>query len=226
MIMYEALTGHLPFYNRDWNDLNFNQAVVFEDLRPEITVKMIPQYEEIVKRCWQVNPNNRPSVGKLRERFSELRKDKGFTKHLFYSPEYNYPYQSYLQEHPSTCWTSKLWKIIAEVQDISISNESTNKNRDEINLLESQLFFLKTTLTKKQQVFFDQFVTLRKNYIRNIDNETLEEEIVVLEELMEKTEFLEETINEIKRLCDQIVKLENEIDNSNYQAIIEQTTQY
>ncbi|CAG8535718.1 1578_t:CDS:2 [Cetraspora pellucida] len=102
---------------------------------------------------------------------------------------------------------------MAKIQDIS-----DEKSQTEINLLESQLNFLKETLNREQQILFNQFIILRKNYTKNSDNKKLEEELIILEEAMEEAELSEETIDEIKNLCDQIVKLEDKIDSYNYQA--------
>src|SRR5207237_887061 len=70
-------------------------------------------------------------------------------------------------------------------------------------------------LNEQQKLLCDKFITTRKSYARNND-ENLEEELINLEELMGKMRFSEKAINEIGKLCDRIVKIKN------YKVAIEQ----
>jgi serine/threonine protein kinase len=223
MIMYETLTGYKPFHDENWNS-DLIKNIALHDLRPEITVKMIPQFEEIIRNCWQTEPTKRPSAKEILEKFIELSEDNYFIK-LLSSPEYNHPYQINLQNYPSVCWTSKRWNIVrANLEKLLISDEDSKiqarlQKQVKIQLLESQLDSLKVTITENQQEFLNQFVTLRKEFIK--DKKTKKKEMKDFKETI-KNDFSEELINEIEQICDELVELELE-EKETYQTLVEQT---
>ncbi|GES95384.1 kinase-like domain-containing protein [Rhizophagus clarus] len=82
MIMYFIATGSPPFADRA-NDNNLAYKICYEDLRPEVNKQTVPKcYIDLMKRCWDSNPDNRPSATELEELIdvfyiSYLRQDHG-----------------------------------------------------------------------------------------------------------------------------------------------------
>ncbi|RIB19064.1 kinase-like domain-containing protein [Gigaspora rosea] len=70
IIMWEILYGKSVFYNQKL-DLNFNWKYVIIILRP-IIIKNTPQcYIKLMEKCWDEDPENRPSAAKIHEIFTE-----------------------------------------------------------------------------------------------------------------------------------------------------------
>jgi serine/threonine protein kinase len=66
MIMYFIATGKQPFVNCAHDEvLALN---ICNGIRPEINDKIIPKcYTELIKKCWDSNPDNRPNSIELKE---------------------------------------------------------------------------------------------------------------------------------------------------------------
>ncbi|RHZ54996.1 hypothetical protein Glove_421g71 [Diversispora epigaea] len=66
LVMWEIAVGQTPF-----NDYNFDENLVSDickDVRPPIDRRSIPQfYADLIRRCWDPEPSNRPSARIIRE---------------------------------------------------------------------------------------------------------------------------------------------------------------
>ncbi|EXX70195.1 Mkk2p [Rhizophagus irregularis DAOM 197198w] len=66
MIMYFVATGMQPFFNCAHDE--FLVLNICDGIRPEINEQKAPKcYIELMKRCWDSDPNNRPSAIKIEE---------------------------------------------------------------------------------------------------------------------------------------------------------------
>ncbi|KAG9287975.1 hypothetical protein G9A89_017570 [Geosiphon pyriformis] len=72
MLMYECATGIPPFYGRE-HDKNL-ALLVTRGIRPIIPADIPENYQNIMKLCWESDPNLRIDAVKLREHFYFLRK--------------------------------------------------------------------------------------------------------------------------------------------------------
>lgn len=88
MVVYEVITGYFPFRNEVWNNVLINR-IVFNQLRPTISVKLPEDLTNIIEDCWQSNPNKRPIAEKLKKRFEELLEKEELDNYS----EFNHPYQ-------------------------------------------------------------------------------------------------------------------------------------
>jgi serine/threonine protein kinase len=63
MVMWEHTTGKKPFYDRPHNHCLILDILKGE--RPEITNDMPEFYAELMKKCWNHDPENRPTAGEI-----------------------------------------------------------------------------------------------------------------------------------------------------------------
>src|SRR5205809_449064 len=65
MIMWEHTTGKKPFHDRPHNHILISDILKGE--RPQITDDTPEFYAELMKRCWDHNPENRPTALEIRD---------------------------------------------------------------------------------------------------------------------------------------------------------------
>jgi len=66
MIMWELMTGRRPFWDRCHDtDLIIE---ICDGIRPPIVTNAPKGYIELMKECWDSNPNKRPTSNKILER--------------------------------------------------------------------------------------------------------------------------------------------------------------
>jgi hypothetical protein len=76
MIMYFVATGRQPFYNRAHD--SHLALDICNGNRPEINVPEAPKsYIDLMKKCWDSNPNNRPNIIEINELISSFTKSYG-----------------------------------------------------------------------------------------------------------------------------------------------------
>src|SRR6266513_2070933 len=67
MLMWEHTTGKKPFHDRPHNHILISDILKGE--RPQITDDTPEFYAELMKRCWDHNPENRPTADEIRDCF-------------------------------------------------------------------------------------------------------------------------------------------------------------
>src|SRR5947207_14552686 len=72
MIMWEFTTGKKPFHDRSHNYILISDILKGE--RPQITDDTPEFYAELMKRCWDHNPKNRPTVKEIWNGLEEYKK--------------------------------------------------------------------------------------------------------------------------------------------------------
>jgi len=69
MIMWEMTSGVPAFHNIPHDlDLSLN---ICKGIRPEIIEGTMPEYVDLMKRCWDNDPEKRPSASELKQIFDE-----------------------------------------------------------------------------------------------------------------------------------------------------------
>ncbi|KAG9298441.1 hypothetical protein G9A89_008705 [Geosiphon pyriformis] len=72
MLLWELVTGKPPFHNRSNDHIPIMATLNVQ--RPKITSPLIPPcYAELIKKCWDVNPKNRPTAVEVWDKLRELR---------------------------------------------------------------------------------------------------------------------------------------------------------
>ncbi|KAG9300862.1 hypothetical protein G9A89_000004 [Geosiphon pyriformis] len=73
MLLWELATGKPPFYDRDHDQILI--MAILDGARPKITSPLIPPcIVEIIVKCWDPNPENRPTADEVWHKLVELRK--------------------------------------------------------------------------------------------------------------------------------------------------------
>ncbi|KAG9292744.1 hypothetical protein G9A89_008332 [Geosiphon pyriformis] len=127
MLLWELATGKPPFYDRS-HDLFLVMDILYNGIRPKITSPLIPpSYAEIIVKCWDVNPENRPTAREVYEMLNELT----FSESEFWdSDNYvkemvkndsttNHSTTTITHIHPGAVYTSRLFtlQIIEETKE-------------------------------------------------------------------------------------------------------------
>src|ERR1051325_8182700 len=73
IVMWEMTSG-IPAFNNVPHDFDLSLRIC-EGLRPEIIEGTEVEYAELMKRCWDFDPDKRPTAEKLYEYFKEWRKN-------------------------------------------------------------------------------------------------------------------------------------------------------
>src|SRR4051794_38607956 len=63
MIMWEFTTGKKPFHDRSHDQ--YLMLDILNGERPQITEDTPEFYAELMKKCWDINPKNRPIAKKI-----------------------------------------------------------------------------------------------------------------------------------------------------------------
>src|SRR5438874_6657316 len=69
MIMWEFTTGKKPFHDRSHN--HYLMLDILKGERPQITDDTPEFYAELMKRCWDHNPENRPTAKEIKNCLEE-----------------------------------------------------------------------------------------------------------------------------------------------------------
>ena len=85
MIMYFAATGRQPFANRAHDGIL--ALDICNGIRPEINEPEIPKcYVDLMKKCWDPSPENRPNSIKIHELVLQFR--KSYVGDIFFTGMY------------------------------------------------------------------------------------------------------------------------------------------
>jgi len=137
MIMWEFTTGKKPFHDRPHNHCLITDILKGE--RPQITDDTPEFYAELMKKCWDHNPENRPTAEEIWKCFkeyfqhkeiielAEAKRQEIIKSEKFLSNAKNY------KHHPESCYTSLLLnKSIQQAESLLnlSSTEIQNNNRN------------------------------------------------------------------------------------------------
>ncbi|GBC24428.2 kinase-like domain-containing protein [Rhizophagus irregularis DAOM 181602=DAOM 197198] len=71
MIMWEFMTGRRPFWNRSHDAELIIE--IYDGLRPPIVTNAPEGYIELMKECWNSDPNKRPNATDIYKRIVRMR---------------------------------------------------------------------------------------------------------------------------------------------------------
>jgi len=76
IIMWEMTSGILAFNNMP-HDFNLSFGIT-QGLRPKIIEGTMPEYAELMKKCWDSDPSKRPTADALEKIFDKWRRENPF----------------------------------------------------------------------------------------------------------------------------------------------------
>src|SRR5947199_29968 len=117
MIMWEHTTGKKPFHDRSHN--HFLITDILKGERPQITDDTLEFYAELMKKCWDHNPENRPTAREILdclreyERYIKIEEKEVIKsaetkrREIIESNEFMSDTKNY-KHHPESFYTSRL----------------------------------------------------------------------------------------------------------------------
>src|SRR5205807_445370 len=117
MIMWEFTTGKKPFHDRPHNHILILDILKGE--RPQIADDTPEFYVELMKKCWDHNPENRPTAEEILDCFKEhssfnnsrvemiIELAEAKRQEIVNSEKYLLDARNY-RHHPDSCYTSRL----------------------------------------------------------------------------------------------------------------------
>ncbi|RHZ86167.1 hypothetical protein Glove_54g50 [Diversispora epigaea] len=128
MVMLEVLTSYPPYYNIP-HDVNL-VIKICEGLKPEIKCE-IPQFlKEIMEKCWNFEPLNRPTAKELRSQlesyndYNNIEKKKQVNKQINVANKSNKNFIQYdpNEMHPKAIYTSRKLSFL-KIKKVEIKSE-------------------------------------------------------------------------------------------------------
>ncbi|RHZ36414.1 protein kinase domain-containing protein [endosymbiont GvMRE of Glomus versiforme] len=160
IIAYEVLSGLPPYYDRE-HDIHL-AVEVCKGLRPQFQIKIPQLLEDLIKRCWDVDPAQRPTAQEIKRTLQkweeEISKKESteFTQQLQEAEEHNktlpdeikYP-DTTKKKNPGAVYTSRLLptgeisRLLQKFQSseqykVSKEFDINNLNLDELNFQEQE----------------------------------------------------------------------------------------
>ena len=114
MIMWEFTTGKKPFHDRSHNHCLISDILKGE--RPQITDDTPEFYSKLMKRCWDHNPENRPSAKEIEDCLYQyyygqkkviIKSAEAKQQEIIKSDEFMSDTKNY-KHHPESFYTSRL----------------------------------------------------------------------------------------------------------------------
>ena len=113
MIMWEFTTGKKPFHDRSHN--HFLITDILKGERPQITDDTPEFYSELMKKCWDHNPENRPTAKEIKDYLYEYSRDDKINielaetkrQEIIKSEKFLSDIKNY-KHHPESFYTSRL----------------------------------------------------------------------------------------------------------------------
>ncbi|CAB4391066.1 unnamed protein product [Rhizophagus irregularis] len=125
--MWEFTSG-VPAFNNRPHDFNLSLDIC-RGLRPEIIEGTEPDYEELMKRCWNTDPKKRPTADELAEIFDVL--STKFIIPMKDEERKSVPAVPAIPEnksyHPLTCYTSRKFDYSVKLNEILNQEELSFK---------------------------------------------------------------------------------------------------
>ncbi|RHZ84549.1 hypothetical protein Glove_79g6 [Diversispora epigaea] len=136
MVMLEVLTSYPPYYNIP-HDVNL-VIKICEGLKPEIKCE-IPQFlKEIMEKCWNFEPLNRPTAEELKSQLEKYLSDdneirKQVNKQINVANKSNKNFIQYdpFKMHPEAIYTSRLVSKLTKLESDEYGNSDIEMNSSE-----------------------------------------------------------------------------------------------
>ncbi|RHZ74577.1 hypothetical protein Glove_220g34 [Diversispora epigaea] len=144
MIMWELTSGHRPFHDQEHGPKLILD--ILDGKRPEITEDTPEWWENLMKRCWNPDPSQRPKIEEIRFNFNNNELNKAEDKRLemikskkpfVKNPGYEHPNSRYY----SISLNSMLESINSTISDMFSNNDNlySNDRFDIMNINSNQI---------------------------------------------------------------------------------------
>jgi serine/threonine protein kinase len=126
MILWEHTTGKKPFHDRSHNHLLISDILNGE--RPQITDDTPEGYADLMKMCWDRNPENRPTAKEIKdclrryyygEKKENIKLAESKRQEIIKSDKFLLDINNY-KHHPGSFYTSRLLNDLIQQAESSI----------------------------------------------------------------------------------------------------------
>ncbi|GBB85643.1 hypothetical protein RclHR1_12120007 [Rhizophagus clarus] len=129
IIMYFVATGKQPFYNRAHDGLL--ALDICKGVRPEIDIPEAPKcYIDLMKKCWDSNPSNRPSIIEISELISSFHKSYGGDMFMVENEEIEMQFNEAEEYRKKNLSSIKNYQAVTHPQAIYISRSLNSFTKD------------------------------------------------------------------------------------------------
>ncbi|GES81595.1 kinase-like domain-containing protein [Rhizophagus clarus] len=140
IIMWEMISS-VPAFNNVPHDFRLSLDIC-QGLRPKIVEGTEVEYEELMKRCWDSDPNKRPTAKELVKYFDKWRNEFSFHNEERILVPDNEPI---IKNHPLSCYISRKIDFSSDLKEILDQDElsskiiiNNNNNKDDIRTVISE----------------------------------------------------------------------------------------
>lgn len=226
IVMYEMFSGLPPYLDRN-HDVSLALDVC-RGLRPQFQIKITQLLEDLINRCWSVEPLQRPTVKELSkilgDWWTEIRnkKDTEFTQQVQATETLNQTLSEEIRNpkyklHEGAVYHSKLINTKEIVQLFQESEEKALEQ--EIKKIEKEVSQLLTNETKE---LVKEFLKTKKQSLKNREDKQAKKDTGKLKkQLLEEKILSGEKVNEIIRYCERFIESEKQLEKEQLKVNIE-----
>jgi serine/threonine protein kinase len=235
IVAYETLTGLPPYYDVPHDE--FLALKICQGLRPKFNIKIPKLLEDFIKQCWDADPERRPNnldEVPLGSWWWSIRKNNNypeFAQQYKEAEEYNKTLPEEVrfpkyEIHPQAFYTSKLIntrqinELLKNLPKAKEDSSNPTEITEQIKAIEVKIEDIKKLLDSEKAELIDKFIEVKKESLKNKENEKIENNAWDLEDKLEEKELTTEK-DKIIRYCEKLVELEQKINEEQLQVQVE-----
>ena len=240
IVAYELLANTYPY--TEYQELSDNELAskICQGLRPNLDKLLIPQLlKDLIKKCWSNDLSERPSTNDLHKNLKEWweedkdEKDTKFTSQLREIKIYNqnlpkevrikkYKISSRNVFHSQPISTKEISELLKKLQLNDENSSHLTEISEQIKSIKKEISTFKEPLDNEKKELVDNFIGIKKQSLKDENNEELRNKVWKLEEELEEQGLVTQDLEKLIKVCERINELEQQqIETEQLQTNIE-----
>ncbi|RIA82838.1 kinase-like domain-containing protein [Glomus cerebriforme] len=207
IIMYEVISGLSPYYNINIPHDYYLAVKICQGLRPKFQIKIPQLLEDLIKQYTEFT----------RQLQATEQYNKNLTEEIRF-PKYELHKGAVYHSQPIN--TQQISELVKQFQETKQISSNQIEITQQIKAIENKIEELKKSLDNSELI--DQFIKAKKQSLKNSEDKQLKKETGRLKKQLIEKGFPEEKINEVIRSCEELVRLEQQLEQEQFQTHIEQ----